>query len=64
MGKLTNEDIADLTRLQEKLRLQERDMLLTAARGGMLPPRRVIQEIAEIETVILALGEVLAEGGH
>ena len=62
MTKLTNEEVANLRRLQGALRAHQRALLLAAARGSGLPPRKVIQEIAEVESAIVATDAVLQEG--
>ncbi len=62
MKKLDPDQVADLQRLHERLRLHERDLLLSAAKGEGIPPRRAIQELAEIGAVIVAVGEALIEG--
>lgn len=62
MTKLTNEEVAGLRRLQKLLRDQQRAILIAASKGHASPPRRVIQEIAELESAIVATDAVLQEG--
>ncbi|MEJ1930058.1 hypothetical protein WDZ92_07210 [Nostoc sp. NIES-2111] len=62
MTRLTNEEVADLLRLQKLLREQQRALVLAAAKGTALPPRRAIQEIAELESAIVATDAVLQDG--
>ena len=62
MTKLTEEEVADLRRLQEALRAQQRALLLAASKGEGLPPRPAIQAIADLESAIIATDAVLQEG--
>ncbi|MEJ1933487.1 hypothetical protein WDZ92_25075 [Nostoc sp. NIES-2111] len=62
MAKLTNEEVTELRRLQKLLREQQRALVLAAAKGTSLPPRRAIQEIAELESAIIATDAVLQDG--
>lgn len=62
MKKLATDEVSDLRRLHEALRAEQRALLLAASKGRGLPPRKVIQEIAFLESVIVATGAVLEEG--
>ncbi len=62
LPELTKDEVADLRRLQEALRAEQRALLLAAAKGRGLPPRRVVQEIAFLESAIVATDAVLQEG--
>lgn len=52
---------ADLSRLLERLKTAQRDLLLTAAKGNTLPSDGMLRKISELEGAIAAAEALIQE---
>jgi hypothetical protein len=53
--------VQSLTQLSERLRGAQRDLILSAARSGQLPPENMIRRISDLENTIVAVETLIAE---
>ncbi|WP_181701796.1 hypothetical protein [Chthonobacter albigriseus] len=62
MAKTENADLVrSLTQLSERLRGAQRELILSAARSGQLPPENMIRRISDLENTIVAVETLIAE---
>lgn len=58
---MAQHDEADLPSLLERLKTAQRNLLLTAARGGTLPSDGMLRKISELEGAIAATEALMQE---